>query len=48
MPTLHELATLLGKTVLTSLSHSRDHDHRRSVSTSESEIDLATQASSAD
>jgi type IV secretion system protein VirD4 len=42
VPTLHELATLLGKTVLTSLSHSRDHDHRRSVSVSESEIDLAT------
>jgi type IV secretory pathway TraG/TraD family ATPase VirD4 len=41
--TLNELSTLLGKTVRSTINHSRDlHDQRRSVSMSEDEVDLAT------
>ncbi|GAA3605791.1 type IV secretory system conjugative DNA transfer family protein [Microlunatus ginsengisoli] len=41
--TLNELSTLLGKTIRSTINHSRDlHDQRRSVSMSEEEVDLAT------
>ena len=41
--TLNELSTLLGKTIHSTINHSRDlYDHRSSVSMSENEVDLAT------
>lgn len=43
--TLNELSTLLGKTIHSTINHSRDlYDHRSSVSMAESEVDLATPA----
>ncbi len=43
--TLNELSTLLGKTIMSKVNHSRDlADFRRSVNMSDDEIDLATPA----
>ncbi|MFP5283816.1 MAG: type IV secretory system conjugative DNA transfer family protein, partial [Actinomycetes bacterium] len=43
--TLNELSTLLGKTIRSTVNHSRDlRDQRRSVSMAEEEVDLATPA----
>ena len=43
--TLNELSTLLGKTIRTTVNHSRDlRDYHRSVSMAEEEVDLATPA----
>ncbi len=41
--TLNELSTLLGKTIRSTINHSRDvNEHRSTVSMSEDEVDLAT------